>query len=787
VNNTIHQATVAIAELKRGNMNKQMRKLFGHSRALLGGMLKAASSPTQDSGSLLGRRGIGRVASAGMKSCAMLALLALGIASLGAGKRAAAQTGERAQASATRLPAEVQAREAWAKTMHHTHAPKAGCFHAEYPSTEWQEVPCAPPNGWRPDLSRRLNKKGGGGETVGGNDGDIIAEAPTGLVFSSVEGSFPTVNGVTSETDSGGIQAGANEYTLQLNTNFSPTAIGLCSGFPNCQTIVQFVLSTNAPTSLIDATPTNQTQIFIEPTLYNYGTDVDGGATNICPSGWSDFGQIGTGDYCAINLPPAVIDWNPPTNLGQLPITDLADLILSGSAMAGGNDSVTATYNGVASMAATVPDNYTDISSVWNNAEFNIFGNASGSEAVFNGPTPSTANNGSTVVVQSAVTYTNGSTSAPNCVFTSGPTLETNNLNLATAPGTTTPPTCCAYSGATPGIQGASPGIQFVESNNPNEWAACPAPITWGDPHITTVDGTIYDFQGAGEYVALQDTDGTEVQVRQSPIAGAAPGNWSPASPAKYQNDGLVSCLSSNTAAAAKVGTHRVTYEPSFGVANPSGLQLRIDGKVTTTGENFGDGGRVEKTSDGIEIHFPDGKVLTVSGSLPYLTLDFSSLGVVSPSVGGSKSGLAGDVPNGNWLPRLPNGAAVGSMPATLHERYVTLNQTFGNAWRVAKNASLFDYAPGTSTATFTTASWPVENAKSCMVPSQKPAVPVSAAVAEEACKAISDANLHSSCVFDVKATGITHLADTYLTTERIHAKLAPKPIIIRPVLTDTK
>jgi hypothetical protein len=613
---------------------------------------------------------------------------------------------------------------------------------------------------------------------LGGSD--ILAQAPTGYLFSNVEGSFPTVNGVTSETDSGGVQAGANEYSLQLNTNFNTTThTGLCGSYSYCQSIQQYVLATNAPVSLTDPTLTNETEIFIESTLYNYGVDVDGGVTNICPSGWDDNGEIGPGDYCAINLPAAVIDWNPPTNLGQLPITNLADLTLSGSATAGGNDAVTATFGGHA-YTATAPDSYTDIASAWNLSEFNVFGNAGGSEAVFNGPTTPTSNNGSTVVVQDAVTYTNGSMTAPICALSGGVTVESSNFNLATAPGTTAPPVCCPYAGATP-------GIQFVESNNPNEWAMCPAPITWGDPHITTVDGTIYDFQGAGEYVTLLDADGTEVQVRQSPIAGAAPGNWAPASPAKFQNDGLVSCLSSNTAVAAKVGTHRVTYEPSFGVPNPSGLQLRIDGKVTTQGANFGDGGSVATSSDGIEVHFPDGKVLSVSGSLPYLSLEFSGLGAVSKSAGASENGLAGDVPNGNWLPRLPNGTAIGPMPATLHERYVTLNQTFGNAWRVTNSNSLFDYAPGTSTASFTNAAWPVENAKACTIPNKKAAVPVSAAAAEEACKSISNASLHSSCVFDVQATGITRLANTYAVTERVHTNLLVKPILIKPIVTDIK
>lgn len=723
--------------------------------------------------------------------------VALTLTALGLAGSLAAQTNEK-----TTSDAEAKARRAWAKTMHHTRAPKVGCFHASYPSTQWQEVQCDPPNGWR-SAPHRKKEQAGHGEVFGPvsipQNNDIVLQAPSGLLLSSVVGSFPTVNGVETETDSGGINPGPNEYTLQLNTNDNHTAA--CGSSSNCVAWVQFVMSTNAPISTTETCSatscpsTNKTQVFIEYWLLNYGTDNggqfltnEGWQPNICPSGFTDNGpdQLGgAGDDCLQNTPATTVDWNPPTNLGQLPITDLGDLELSGSATSGGNDEATVTYNGVG-YNATVADSTTDIASVWNQAEFNVLGNAGSSEAVINPGTTCVDNTGANcavIVVQSAATYTPASTSAPTCVLNGGTTGETNNLTFAPVQGATTP-ACCSY-------PGSSPRIEFVESNNPDEWAKCTNPITWGEPHITTVDGTYYNFQGAGEYVTLLDPDGAEVQVRQSPIPSDAPGNYIPALPKNYQpayqNDGLVSCLSGNTAVAARVGTHRVTYEPSFGVPDPRGLQLRIDGKVTTRGENFGDGGSVETSSDGIEIHFPDGKILSVSGSLPLLSVDFSGLGVVSKSARPSESGLAGDVPEGSWLPKLPNGKSVGAMPSRLHDRYVALNKTFGDAWRVTKSSSLFDYAPGTSTATFTNAAWPVENAKTCSVPNVKTTPHISAEAAEEACKSITNTTLHSSCVFDVQMTGITHLADTYAVTERVRTKLAVKPIIIRPVLADIK
>ena len=42
--------------------------------------------------------------------------------------------------------------------------------------------------------------------------------------------------------------------------------------------------------------------------------------------------------------------------------------------------------------------------------------------------------------------------------------------------------------------------------------------LTWGDPHLVTLNGFHYDFQGAGEFTLVRSDDGRlDVQVRQQP------------------------------------------------------------------------------------------------------------------------------------------------------------------------------------------------------------------------------------------------------------------------------
>lgn len=280
-----------------------------------------------------------------------------------------------------------------------------------------------------------------------------------------------------------------------------------------------------------------------------------------------------------------------------------------------------------------------------------------------------------------------------------------------------------------------------------------------GDPHLTTFDGVNYDFQSAGEFVYLRDGNGLEIQTRQTPVSTA-----SVVGPNAHT--GLTSCVSVNTAVAARVGNFRVSYQP--GRKEP---ELRIDGKLTDVGPNginLGSG-RIVRSSvgNGIEIFFPDKTHLIVtpdfwaSQGIWYMNVDVLN----TPG----REGVIGAMAPGSWLPALSDGTSVGPIPGSLHQRYIDLNQKFADSWRVTTTTSLFDYAPGTSTATFTNPAWPPENPP-CVIPSSPfpPAKPMDPQRAQELCKDVTEENMRSQCVFDLTVTGEPKFAETYLTTQKL-------------------
>jgi hypothetical protein len=323
------------------------------------------------------------------------------------------QSAVAAPAAQAAADVDAAARASWTTFMSKNTASEAGCFQAEYPSYLWEKVACTVAS----PLVHPVRKapKPGSAE-VTGNGNDYVAQS-SGLTSEAV-GSFPTVTGVTSEKSvgvaafgDGGI-LGNNEYSLQVNTNFTGTT-SVCAGHSGCTVWQQFIY---AP----DYAVTGQAAVFIQYWLIGWGS-------SRCPSG--GWGSDGEGD-CFRN---SAIKTAPDE-----PITSLGSFTLSGTAVAGGNDTVTFTVGSTA-YSLSAADSVTDISAVWKQTEFNIVGNAGGSRATFN--------KGASVTVK--VALTDGSTAAPTCVADSGSTGETNNLNLGS---------CTASSGT-------HPTIQFTESD----------------------------------------------------------------------------------------------------------------------------------------------------------------------------------------------------------------------------------------------------------------------------------------------------------------------------------
>jgi len=298
-------------------------------------------------------------------------------------------------------------REEWRKNMSRTPFPKEGCFRSSYPDTNWEEVPCVTP----PAVPYRPAGHGatkGSGQSVG-NGADWSAGA--GKILWS-EGSFPVVNNVANENDNGN----ANDYTLQLNSNFF-TGAGPCNGAAipaNCQGWQQFIYASNFG-------------VFMQYWLLNYND-----ATHPCPGGWNTFG----GDCWRNGDGSASVPAQPITNLGNL--------VLTGAA--GGGDQV-ALSTGDGKLYATTQVSLVNLDQHWTASEFNIVGDGNGSQAVFN--------SNATIVVQ---TRTNAVGTAADTCQSGGFTGETNNLNLVAN-------SCCPMR---PPWSGAEPGIRFTQSNDPS-------------------------------------------------------------------------------------------------------------------------------------------------------------------------------------------------------------------------------------------------------------------------------------------------------------------------------
>ena len=328
--------------------------------------------------------------------------------------------------------------ENWRQAILKTPQPSNGCFTAKYPEERWREVTCKTPSD-KLYLPKTLVEQVGNGPdftaTVTGHLSQAEGSFDPGMIVSS-ECDVPCPKGVCPANPTC-TSAPANTYSLQLNTK--PFKTSTCSSSPGginggCLGWQQFVYSSSGGG------------------VIQYWLETYGPAGTRCPApkgancqpgkvstdGWCPFSFNATGPvYCVVNAKTAA---QAPAE----PITSLSELKLKGAVagVSAPNDFIAVTTSGGALDTASGNNYFPDLGSQWQEAEFNVFGDGNGDQAVFNA--------GATIVVR--IQVDSATTSAPGCGEQSF-TGESNNLTLVGTPAVvpTTP----------------LPSIVFTESNAP--------------------------------------------------------------------------------------------------------------------------------------------------------------------------------------------------------------------------------------------------------------------------------------------------------------------------------
>lgn len=263
-----------------------------------------------------------------------------------------------------------------------------------------------------------------------------------------------------------------------------------------------------------------------------------------------------------------------------------------------------------------------------------------------------------------------------------------------------------------------------------------------GDPHMRTVDGFRYDLQSAGEYVLLRAPDGSvEIQGRQE-------------RPSDSANATI------GTAVVVKVNGHRVGF-----YTVPSGApEIHVDGTVVAASAvgsiDLGAGAKLAAYQRGYELDLPDGtKVWALSVGKWGINL----LVLPSASLRSTGVGLIGHVAAASALkiPSPPDGSTF-KKPADAHERYHDLYEVLAPGWRVTAATSLFDYAAGKTTDSYTLAGFPPE-AVPQSIDDLDPAALLSA---KTTCASVTDPDLLEQCAYDVAVTGSIEYVTLYATTD---------------------
>jgi hypothetical protein len=286
------------------------------------------------------------------------------------------------------------------------------------------------------------------------------------------------------------------------------------------------------------------------------------------------------------------------------------------------------------------------------------------------------------------------------------------------------------------------------------DWFSCrksgdPQACTKGDPHLITFDGLSFDLQAAGEFVMIDsDAPGAPVvQARFEPIGA----------------DANCSDVSIATALAARFGDDVLSIEHT-----DDGFVRRVNGQVVdrwADAVTFAeDAALIEERGVAVMV-WPDGSY--VAANLRGRRIDIVYR--LAERWRGKVRGLNGDF-DGDWLDDLSASDGRDLLPGLTFEGLYT---DYADSWRVTPETSLFTYADGESTETYTAPNFPLRPALSDLLELE----PFKDALAQ-----CEDADVRAewieACVLDVGCTGDS---DFITAMERMGQRAAQLALLDAP------
>ncbi|WP_306297041.1 Calx-beta domain-containing protein [Nostoc sp. C052] len=267
-----------------------------------------------------------------------------------------------------------------------------------------------------------------------------------------------------------------------------------------------------------------------------------------------------------------------------------------------------------------------------------------------------------------------------------------------------------------------------------------------GDPHLTTFDGIHYDFQGVGEFTTLKSTtDDFEIQTRQQPWNGSTR-------------------VSVNTAIALKINGQRIGFylnDPNPVKINGTATAI-ADGALYALGQNL-----ITHNGNTYTVFSANGDQIQVTLNGSYMNL---GLGLADNRKGKVVGLLGNDNGNTNDDFALRDGTVIGGT--------ISNEQLYGdyaNSWRITQPTSLFDYATGQDTNTFSDRTFPTNIVTAATLPADQRAA--AQQIAQNA--GITDPTILEDAILDIALTNAApEFIQAYIALQREITVNAPNTLI---------